>query len=86
MTIHEYTQVMRVLEESGLGDIAGFKIDIYHDFTHGKVEGEGNWDIILTPLVHRIFLIPEIVNLVKPLDVDLAVFTDINRPGCLIFH
>lgn len=86
MTTHEYTLVITALENSRLADLAGFKIEVWHDFDKGKSDNRGQWDIILVPTIKRIFLISDILKVVDNLDVDLAVYTDINRPGCIVFH
>ncbi len=82
----EYNILVVALEKSAVADLSGFKIEGFHDFDKtGKKQGS-NWDVILIPMLTRIYLIGNILDIVKPLAIDVACYTDLNRPGCLIFH
>ncbi len=86
MNIREYAELTRVLNGSHLGDLAGFKVEAYHEFNKQCERPQSVWDVILVPTVNRIFLLQDIVRVIDKLDIDVAIFTDINRPGCIIFH
>ncbi len=86
MNIREYAELTRALNNSHLADLAGFKVDVYHEFNKPGVHPQRVWSVILSPTVNRIFLLQDIVRVVNKLDIDVAMFTDINRPGCIIFH
>ena len=86
MTDSERISVIEALEKSKLGGMAGFRIEIFHGFTdrnYGRIE---YWDVVLYPMINCIYLIDDIMDVVFALDLHIAVFTDMNRPGCIIFH
>lgn len=86
MTIHEYVNLVAALDNSGLADLAGFKVESYHNSRLESEGRRGQWDIILAPVLYRIHLVSEIVAIVNKSQGDIAIYTDINRPGCLVFH
>jgi len=82
----EYNILVVALEKSGVADLSGFKLEGFHEFDKMGEGGGHYWGVILIPMLTRIYLIGNILNIVKPLSIDVACYTDINRPGCLIFH
>ena len=86
MTSHECVGLIKALEESRMADLAGFKIRDCPMFIRKAKGNQCEWDVILIPLIERIFLLREIYQVIDKLDIDVAMFTDINRPGCVIFH
>ena len=86
MTSGECTLVMAALDKKNLGDMAGFRVDVLHDFESETEQFEGYWEVVLIPLIHRIYLLNMITTLVCDCDIHVAIYTDVYRPGCIIIH
>lgn len=86
MTNHERIKLVEAIDKSGLADLSGFKVESFHGLPGYENEGRDYWDIILTPLIKRIYFVSELFYLTKQLGIDVAVFTDIDRAGCILFH
>jgi len=86
MNVREYAVLTTALENSGLAGRACF--NIRHQFKSDTERGHDKeyWDCILTPMIGRIYFIPAIMDVVKILSFEVAVYTDVNQPGCIIFH
>lgn len=86
MTDSARISVVEALEKSKLGPMAGFRVELFHGFKDRKDRRTDYWDVILYPMINCIYLLNEITEIVFDLDLKIAVYTDMNRPGCIIFH
>lgn len=86
MTYNERICIYDALCDSGLGDLAGFKTEVYHNMGWPQEDIPEYWEIMLIPMLDRIFLIEQIFEVITSLNVSVAIYTTINHPGCLIIH
>lgn len=86
MTDSDRIIVVQALEKSKLGPMACFRIELVHGFYRGDDWNGDYWDVVLYPLINCIYVLDEITDIVSALALPISVYTDINRPGCIIFH
>ncbi len=86
MTDSERISVVAALEKSNLASMACFRIELFHGFHDRSNQWDDYWDVILCPIINCIYLLNDITDVVSKLDLRIAVYTDINRAGCIIFH
>ena len=86
MTSSQSALLVSALEEKCPGDRASYRIEVQHDFAGETYTFQGYWEVILVPLIHAIFLLPEICTVITDLDIHVAICTHRSRPGCIIIH
>ena len=86
MTLQERTRVLSALDHPNLAFASDFDININHGFYEYAGKGCHYYDVVLTPKTRRIYCFPMVVKVIEELNIELAIYTDINRPGCIIIH
>ena len=86
MNITECQLLCHALAKTGYPDMGGFIISQGHGFRDMDDPTTGYYEIVLTPLIRRIYFISQIFDSVRSLDIQVAIYTDYDKPGCIIIH
>ena len=86
MTYHDRNCLIAILEESNVYQDGDFNIESDHTFDYVIGKDRDEWLVILVPKKTRIYFLPMIIREIFLLQTEISICTDIDRPGCIVFH
>jgi len=86
MSLQERIELVAAINASDLDQLAGFMVESEHGFLDGAEGKRGHWTVYLKPLAGRIYFLGLIIGMVDSLNMDISTYTDVNRPGYIVFN